>query len=85
MLITLLGWEDALTKLFTIGTSVLFLSLHVKFSPMKSPFEQHLQLFSLIAIFQLSGSSSSCGRSVPSNPVHIAHITRRWHRSCCSR
>ncbi|XP_071850989.1 uncharacterized protein [Apostichopus japonicus] len=51
MLITLLGWEDALTKLFTIGTSVLFLSLHVKFSPMKSPFEQHLQLFSLIAIF----------------------------------
>ncbi|XP_071852277.1 uncharacterized protein [Apostichopus japonicus] len=51
MLITLLGWEDALTKLFTIGTSVLFLSLHVKYSPMKSPFEQHLQLFSLIAIF----------------------------------
>ncbi|PIK57880.1 hypothetical protein BSL78_05161 [Apostichopus japonicus] len=51
ILITLLGWEDALTKLFTIGTSVLFLSLHVKFSPMKSPFEQHLQLFSLIAIF----------------------------------
>ncbi|XP_071836705.1 uncharacterized protein [Apostichopus japonicus] len=51
MLITLLGWEDALTKLFTIGTSVLFLYLHVKYSPMKSPFEQHLQLFSLIAIF----------------------------------
>ncbi|PIK43600.1 hypothetical protein BSL78_19541 [Apostichopus japonicus] len=51
MLITLLGWEDALTKLFTIGTSVLFLSLHVKFSPMKSPFEQYLQQFSLIAIF----------------------------------
>ncbi|XP_071851266.1 uncharacterized protein [Apostichopus japonicus] len=51
MLITLLGWGDALTKLFTIGTSVLFLTLHVKFSPMKSRFEQHLQLFSLTAIF----------------------------------
>ncbi|XP_071851520.1 uncharacterized protein [Apostichopus japonicus] len=51
MLITLLGWGDALTKLFTIGTSVLFLALHVKFSPMKSRFEQHLQLFSLTAIF----------------------------------
>ncbi|XP_071851260.1 uncharacterized protein [Apostichopus japonicus] len=51
MFITLLGWEDALTKLFTIGTSVLFLALHVKFSPMESRFEQHLQLFSLTAIF----------------------------------
>ncbi|XP_071851274.1 uncharacterized protein [Apostichopus japonicus] len=44
MFITLLGWGDALTKLFTIGTSVLFLALHVKFSPMKSRFEQHLQV-----------------------------------------
>lgn len=44
MLITLLGWEDALTKLFTIGTSVLFLTLHVKYAPMKSHFEQRLQV-----------------------------------------
>ncbi|PIK47388.1 hypothetical protein BSL78_15749 [Apostichopus japonicus] len=52
MLITLLGWEDALTKLFTIGTSVLFLSLHVKYSPMKSPFEQHLQVkWELITVY----------------------------------
>ncbi|XP_071852196.1 uncharacterized protein [Apostichopus japonicus] len=51
MLITLLGWDDPLTMLFTIGVSVLFLTLHVKFSPMKSPFEQRLQLFSLAVIF----------------------------------
>ncbi|XP_071852178.1 uncharacterized protein [Apostichopus japonicus] len=51
MLITLLGWDDPLTKLITIGVSVLFLTLHVKFSPMKSPFEQRLQLFSLAVIF----------------------------------
>ncbi|XP_071852180.1 uncharacterized protein [Apostichopus japonicus] len=51
MLITLLGWDDPLTKLITIGVSVLFLTLHVRFSPMKSPFEQRLQLFSLAVIF----------------------------------
>ncbi|XP_071852215.1 uncharacterized protein [Apostichopus japonicus] len=51
MLITLLGWDDPLTMLFTTGVSVLFLTLHVKFSPMKSPFEQRLQLFSLAVIF----------------------------------
>ncbi|XP_071852174.1 uncharacterized protein [Apostichopus japonicus] len=51
MLITLLGWDDPLTKLITIGVSVLFLTLHVKFSPMKSPFEQRLQLISLALIF----------------------------------
>ncbi|XP_071852165.1 uncharacterized protein [Apostichopus japonicus] len=51
MLITLLGWDDPLTKLITIGVSVLFLTLHVKFSPMKNPFEQRLQLFSLAVIF----------------------------------
>ncbi|XP_071850457.1 uncharacterized protein [Apostichopus japonicus] len=51
MLITLLGWDDPLTKLTAIGTAVLFLTLHVKFSPMKCPFEQRLQLFSLAVIF----------------------------------
>ncbi|XP_071852171.1 uncharacterized protein [Apostichopus japonicus] len=51
MLPTLLGWDDPLTKFITIGVSVLFLTLHVKFSPMKSPFEQRLQLFSLAVIF----------------------------------
>ncbi|KAJ8048240.1 Carboxypeptidase N subunit 2 [Holothuria leucospilota] len=52
MLVTLFGWEDALTVLLTIALSVLYLTLHVKLSPMKSQFEQRLQvMFSLIAIF----------------------------------
>ncbi|KAJ8049402.1 hypothetical protein HOLleu_02141 [Holothuria leucospilota] len=51
VLVTLLGWEDALTKLLTIGTAVLFLTLHAKLSPMTSQFEQRLQMFSLTAIF----------------------------------
>ncbi|KAJ8018455.1 hypothetical protein HOLleu_43549 [Holothuria leucospilota] len=49
--VTLLGWDDSLTLLSTIGLSVLFLTLHAKFSPMKSSFEQRLQMFSLTAIF----------------------------------
>lgn len=44
VLVTLLGWEDTLTKLLTIGTSVMFLTLHAKLSPMKSHFEQRLQV-----------------------------------------
>ncbi|KAJ8049389.1 hypothetical protein HOLleu_02125 [Holothuria leucospilota] len=51
VLVTLLGWEDTLTKLLTIGTSVLFLTLHARLSPMMSNFEQRLQMFSLSAIF----------------------------------
>ncbi|KAJ8049489.1 Insulin-like growth factor-binding protein complex acid labile subunit [Holothuria leucospilota] len=49
--ITLLGWEHKLTVLLTIGISVLFLTLHARFMPMKSTFEQRLQvMFSLTAI-----------------------------------
>ncbi|KAJ8049395.1 hypothetical protein HOLleu_02133 [Holothuria leucospilota] len=44
VLVTLLGWEDTLTKLLTIGTSVLFLTLHAKLSPMTCQFEQRLQV-----------------------------------------
>ncbi|KAJ8034106.1 hypothetical protein HOLleu_24537 [Holothuria leucospilota] len=51
VLVTLLGWEDPLTKMLTIGISVLFLTLHAKLSPMTSRFEQRLQMFSLTAIF----------------------------------
>lgn len=51
VLITLLGWEDKLTVLFTIGTSVLFLTMHARFWPMKDLFDQRLQMFSLTAIF----------------------------------
>ncbi|KAJ8048221.1 Leucine-rich repeat-containing G-protein coupled receptor 5 [Holothuria leucospilota] len=52
MLVTLFGWENALTVLLTIALSVLYLTLHVKLSPMKSQFEQRLQvMFSLTAIF----------------------------------
>ncbi|KAJ8049360.1 Insulin-like growth factor-binding protein complex acid labile subunit [Holothuria leucospilota] len=50
VLITLLGWEDKLTVLLTIGISVLFLTLHARYMPMKSKFEQRLQMFSLTAI-----------------------------------
>ncbi|KAJ8048344.1 hypothetical protein HOLleu_00620 [Holothuria leucospilota] len=51
MLITLLGWEDKVTVLLTIATSVLFLTLHARFWPMKDLFDQRLQMFSLTAIF----------------------------------
>ncbi|KAJ8049305.1 Leucine-rich repeat-containing G-protein coupled receptor 5 [Holothuria leucospilota] len=51
VLVTLLGFEDALTKLLTVGLSVMFLTLHAKLSPMTSDFEQRLQMFSLTAIF----------------------------------
>lgn len=51
VLVTLLGWEDAMTKLLTISISVLFLTLHGKLAPMTYNFEQRLQMFSLSAIF----------------------------------
>ncbi|KAJ8049714.1 hypothetical protein HOLleu_02581 [Holothuria leucospilota] len=50
VLITLLGWEHRLTVLLTIGISVLYLTLHAHYMPMKSIFEQRLQMFSLTAI-----------------------------------
>ncbi|KAJ8043314.1 Leucine-rich repeat-containing protein 15 [Holothuria leucospilota] len=49
-LLTLLGWEDKLTVLLTIGVSVLFLTLHARYRPMKSLLEQRLQMFSLSVI-----------------------------------
>ncbi|XP_071851290.1 uncharacterized protein [Apostichopus japonicus] len=51
VMVTLLGWHNSLTQLSTIGMSVLFLTLHAKYSPMKNKFEQRLQFFSLAAIF----------------------------------
>ncbi|XP_071852343.1 uncharacterized protein [Apostichopus japonicus] len=50
VLITLLGWENRVTVLLTIGISVLFLILHARYLPMKSSFEQKLQMFALTAI-----------------------------------
>lgn len=44
VLITLLGWEHKLTVLLTIGISVMFLTLHARFMPMKNNFEQGLQV-----------------------------------------
>lgn len=44
VLITLLGWEHKITVLLTIGISVLFLTLHARYMPMKSSFEQRLQV-----------------------------------------
>ncbi|KAJ8047434.1 Leucine-rich repeat-containing G-protein coupled receptor 4 [Holothuria leucospilota] len=51
VLITLLGWEHKFTVLLTIAISVLYLTLHARYMPMKSKFEQRLQvMFSLTAI-----------------------------------
>ncbi|KAJ8049458.1 hypothetical protein HOLleu_02218 [Holothuria leucospilota] len=49
-LITLLGWENKMTVLVTICISVLFLTLHARYMPMKNAFEQRLQMFSLVVI-----------------------------------
>ncbi|KAJ8023560.1 hypothetical protein HOLleu_36032 [Holothuria leucospilota] len=47
ILVKLLGWENALTKLLTIGMSVLFLTLHAKLSPMTNNFEHRLQVIAI--------------------------------------
>lgn len=44
VLLTLLGWEDKVTVLLTIGVSVVFLTLHARYRPMKSVLEQRLQV-----------------------------------------
>ncbi|XP_071847220.1 uncharacterized protein [Apostichopus japonicus] len=51
LLITLFGWEDRLTVIITTCISVLFLLLHARYRPMKSSYEQGLQMFSLTVIF----------------------------------
>ncbi|KAJ8051064.1 hypothetical protein HOLleu_04492 [Holothuria leucospilota] len=50
VLLTLLGWDNAITVVLTIAISVLFLMLHARYRPMKSTIEQLLQMFSLTAI-----------------------------------
>lgn len=49
LLITLYGWEDRLTVLLTTCVSVLFLVLHARYRPMKSSYEQRLQVRHVIA------------------------------------
>ncbi|PIK44905.1 hypothetical protein BSL78_18243 [Apostichopus japonicus] len=44
LLITLFGWEDRLTVILTTCISVLFLLLHARYRPMKSSYEQGLQV-----------------------------------------
>lgn len=51
LLITLYGWENRMTVLLTTFMSVLFLLLHATYRPMKSSYEQSLQMFSLTVIF----------------------------------
>ncbi|XP_071825061.1 uncharacterized protein [Apostichopus japonicus] len=51
LLITLFGWEDRLTVLLTTCISVVFLVLHARYRPMKSSYEQGLQMLSLAVIF----------------------------------
>ena len=48
LLITLFGWEDRLTIILTTCISVLFLLLHAGFRPMKSSYEQGLQVITII-------------------------------------
>ncbi|XP_071825019.1 uncharacterized protein [Apostichopus japonicus] len=50
ILLTIYGWDDRTVPL-TICVSVLFLTLHARYMPMKCPYDQRLQLFSLAAIF----------------------------------
>ncbi|KAJ8046816.1 hypothetical protein HOLleu_05616 [Holothuria leucospilota] len=50
VLITLLGWENAITVVLTVAISVVYLMLHARYRPMKSTTEQLLQMFSLTAI-----------------------------------
>lgn len=52
VLITLLGWEDKLTMLLTIGISVMFLTFHARFWPMKDAFDQRLQVMNIDYINQ---------------------------------
>lgn len=47
LLITLFGLEDRLTVIITTCISVLFLLLHARFRPMKSSYEQGLQVLSI--------------------------------------
>ncbi|KAJ8036445.1 Leucine-rich repeat-containing G-protein coupled receptor 4 [Holothuria leucospilota] len=52
LFITMYGWDNDKTVFLTICISVLFLTLHARYLPMKCPYDQRLQvLFSLIAIF----------------------------------
>lgn len=51
LLITMFGWEDRLTVIITTIVSVVFLLLHARYRPMKSSYEQSLQMFSLTVIF----------------------------------
>ncbi|KAJ8026192.1 hypothetical protein HOLleu_33970 [Holothuria leucospilota] len=61
LLITVLGWENAITVLLTIGMSVVYLMLHARHRPMKSTTEQLLQVCcfrftaSLGRLFTISG------------------------------
>ncbi|KAJ8048915.1 hypothetical protein HOLleu_01423 [Holothuria leucospilota] len=51
LLITWLGWDNAITVVLTIAISVVYLMLHARYRPMKSTSEQLLQvMFSLTAI-----------------------------------
>ncbi|XP_071825016.1 uncharacterized protein [Apostichopus japonicus] len=50
ILLTIYGWDYRIVPL-TICVSVLFLTLHARYMPMKCPYDQRLQLFSLAVIF----------------------------------
>lgn len=43
-LISVIGWESKITVLSTSSISILFLTLHARYMPMKSKFEQRLQV-----------------------------------------
>ena len=51
ILVVLYGTQDPLTLAATIALSVAFIAIHAYCRPMKNPFEQWLQMISLVAIF----------------------------------
>ena len=51
VLVVLYGTQDPLTLAATIALSMAFIAIHAYCRPMKNPFEQWLQMISLVAIF----------------------------------
>ncbi|KAJ8048269.1 Insulin-like growth factor-binding protein complex acid labile subunit [Holothuria leucospilota] len=50
MLITLLGWEQKTTSFITVSMSVFFMTVHVRYFPMRDTFDQRLQVLVSLAV-----------------------------------
>ncbi|KAJ8043317.1 Leucine-rich repeat-containing G-protein coupled receptor 5 [Holothuria leucospilota] len=65
VLLTLLGWEDNVTILLTIGVSVLYLTLHARYRPMKSVLEQRLQVMFSLSVILINVLVATISMAVP--------------------